>query len=99
MGLGTQMMAAPEVQAAYRKVLETAKRHGVYVIGGPILHPTPENCRKALEDGVSVFKPGLHIPGFRRFCEQTLNPLHQGIEGSGFTPPAPPPHGRKEQTP
>jgi 2-keto-3-deoxy-L-rhamnonate aldolase RhmA len=95
MGLGTQMMAAPEVQAAYRKVLETAKRHGVYVIGGPILDPTPENCRKALEDGVSVFTLGLDILGFRRFCEQTVKSLNQGIEGSGFTRAAAPASGFK----
>jgi 2-keto-3-deoxy-L-rhamnonate aldolase RhmA len=84
MNEGASMMKSPKVQAAYRKVLETAKRHGVYVIGGPALDPTPASCRKALEDGVSVFILGLDTLGFRRFCEQTVAALNEGIAGSGF---------------
>jgi 2-keto-3-deoxy-L-rhamnonate aldolase RhmA len=93
MGLGTQMMRAPEVQSAYRKVLAASQRHNVAVIGGPILDPTPESCRKALDDGVRVFCLGLDILGFRRFCEQTVSALNRGMEGSGYSRPDAPASG------
>lgn len=90
MGCGTLMMKSPEVQAAFRKVLDSAKRHGVTVMGGPVLDPSPESCRKALDNGVTVFCLGLDTLGFRRFCEQTVSSLNRGIEGSVYTrPPAP----------
>jgi 2-keto-3-deoxy-L-rhamnonate aldolase RhmA len=90
MGEGTLMMKSPLVQAAYRKVLASAKQHGVAVLGGPVLDPTAVACRQALDDGITVFCLGLDTLGFRRFCEQTVNELNRGIEGSDFTrPPAP----------
>jgi 2-keto-3-deoxy-L-rhamnonate aldolase RhmA len=85
MNEGTRMMKSPLVQAAYRTVLDAAKRHGVAVIGGPVLDPTPAACRKALEDGITVFCLGLDTLGFRRFCEQTVTTLNEGIAGTGFT--------------
>jgi 2-keto-3-deoxy-L-rhamnonate aldolase RhmA len=93
MGEGTLMMKSPKVQAAYRKVLDAAKRHNVAVIGGPVLDPTPETCRKSLDDGVTVFCLGLDTLGFRRFCEQTVDALHRGVEGSTHTRPVPPASG------
>ncbi|WP_092124282.1 HpcH/HpaI aldolase family protein [Bradyrhizobium erythrophlei] len=84
MGEGTSMMKSPRVQEAYRKVLATAKRHGVAVVGGPILDPTPESCRKSLDDGITVFCLGLDTLGFRRFCEQTVEALNAGIEGTNY---------------
>ena len=90
MGEGTQMMKSPRVQEAYRTVLAAAKRHGVAVIGGPILDPTPAACRKALDDGISIFCLGLDTLGFRRFCESTVAALDEGVEGSDWKrPPAP----------
>ena len=91
MGEGTLMMKSPKVQEAYRKVLAAAKKHGVHVIGGPVLDPTPEGCRKALQDGVSVLTLGLDTLGFRRFCEATVAATNAGVEGTGWgRPPAPP---------
>jgi len=91
MGEGTQMMKSPKVQAAYRKVLEATKHHNVAVIGGPVLDPNAQACRKALDDGVSIFCLGLDTLAFRRYCEQTVNEVSRGVEGSGYTrPPAPP---------
>jgi len=84
MNEGSAMMASPKVQAAYRKVLEVAKRHDVAVIGGPVLDPSPAACRKALDDGVRVFALGLDTLGFRRFCEQAVGALNAGVEGTGF---------------
>lgn len=93
MNEGTKMMRSPLVQEAYRKVLATARRHGVAVIGGPVLDPTPASCRKALEDGIGVFCLGLDTLGFRRFCEQTVASLNEGIAGSGFVRRAAPASG------
>ena len=84
MGEGTSMMKSPRVQDAYRKVLASAKQHGVAVIGGPILDPTPASCRKALDDGITVFCLGLDTLGFRRFCEQTVEALNSGLEGTNY---------------
>lgn len=90
LGEGSLMMKSPKVQAAYRTVLDAAKRHGVAVVGGPIVNPTPETCKKALEDGITVFCLGLDTLGFRRFCEQTVTSLNAGLLGSEYTrPPAP----------
>ncbi|WP_263264111.1 aldolase/citrate lyase family protein [Pseudomonas sp. RIT-PI-S] len=93
MNEGTLMMKSPKVQEAYRIVLTAAKRHGVAVIGGPVLDPSPEACRKSLEDGISVFCLGLDILGFRRFCEQTVSALNTAIDDSGWQRPAAPPSG------
>jgi 2-keto-3-deoxy-L-rhamnonate aldolase RhmA len=96
MNEGTLMMKSPKVQAAYRKVLSAAKRHGVHVIGGPVLDPTPASCRKALDDGVTVFCLGLDILGFRRFCEQTVGALNAGVDGSGYARARAPDSGFKD---
>jgi 2-keto-3-deoxy-L-rhamnonate aldolase RhmA len=93
MNEGTLMMKSPKVQEAYRKVLAAARKHGVAVIGGPVLDPSPEACRKSLDDGVTIFCLGLDTLGFRRFCEQTVHALNEGIAGSGYQRPTPPPSG------
>jgi 2-keto-3-deoxy-L-rhamnonate aldolase RhmA len=85
MGEGTRMVGSPKVEAAYRRVLEAAKRHGVAVMGGPVLDPTAEGCRRALDDGVNVFCLGLDILGFRSFCEDTVKSLNAAVEGSAFS--------------
>jgi len=85
LGEGSQMMRGPKVQAAYRKTLEAVKRHDVILIGGPILDPTPESCRKFFDDGVRIFTLGLDTLGFRRFCEATVKALNGGIDGTGYT--------------
>jgi 2-keto-3-deoxy-L-rhamnonate aldolase RhmA len=87
LGEGTQMLSSPKVQEAYRRVLAVAREHGVAVIGGPVLDPTPAACRKALEDGVSIFCLGLDILGFRRFCEDTVGALRDGVAGTAFSRP------------
>jgi 2-keto-3-deoxy-L-rhamnonate aldolase RhmA len=90
MGCGTQMRDSPAVRQAYETVLACAKRHGVAVIGGPILDPTPESCRQALQDGVSCFCLGLDTLGFRKECERTVTALNRGLKGTGYSrPPAP----------
>jgi 2-keto-3-deoxy-L-rhamnonate aldolase RhmA len=96
MNEGTLMMKSPKVQQAYRTVLETAKRHNVAVIGGPVLAPTPEACRKSLDDGITIFCLGLDSLGFRRFCEQTVGALNAGVLGSSYTRAAAPPSGFQE---
>jgi 2-keto-3-deoxy-L-rhamnonate aldolase RhmA len=96
MNEGTLMMKSPLVQAAYRKVLDAAKRHGVAVIGGPVLDPTPAACRKALDDGITVFCLGLDTLGFRRFCEQTVAALNAGVAGSAFARKPAPESGFKD---
>ncbi|MFM2100281.1 MAG: hypothetical protein RLZZ366_1820 [Pseudomonadota bacterium] len=95
MGEASRMMASPLVQAAYRKVMETAKRHGVHVIGGPVLDPTPAGCRKALDDGVTIMCLGLDTMSFRQVCEATVKALNTGVEGTEFTRAPAPPSGFK----
>jgi 2-keto-3-deoxy-L-rhamnonate aldolase RhmA len=84
MNEGTRMMKSPLMQEAYRTVLRAAERHGVAVIGGPVLNLSPAKCRKALDDGVRIFCLGLDTLGFRRFCEQTVASLNAGIDGTAF---------------
>jgi 2-keto-3-deoxy-L-rhamnonate aldolase RhmA len=95
MGEGTNMTKSPKIQEAYRKVKAAADRHGVAVMGGPVLDPTFEGCAKALEDGVKVFCLGLDIMGFRRFCEDTVQALHSAVEASHtpYSRPTPPMSG------
>ncbi|NUR98149.1 MAG: hypothetical protein HOV67_23205 [Kribbellaceae bacterium] len=90
MGEGTAMLGSPKVRKAYRTVLATAKEHGVAVMGGPVLEPTPEACAKAIEDGVTVFCLGLDVMAFRSWCESTVAALGKAVAGSALTrPPAP----------
>jgi 2-keto-3-deoxy-L-rhamnonate aldolase RhmA len=84
---GMGMLTGPKVSAAYKQVLETAKRHNVAVIGGPILSADAEGCKQALQDGVRVFSLGLDSLGFRSFCQQMVNALDQGVVGTAFTRP------------
>ena len=95
MGEASRMMASPLVQEAYRKVMETAKCHGVHVVGGPVLSPTPAACRKALEDGVTVFCLGLDTMSFRQVCESYVAALNTGVENSEFRRAPAPPSGFK----
>lgn len=90
MGEMSQMMASPRVQEAYRLVLATAKRHGVHVIGGPVLDPTVEGCRKALDVGVTIMCLGLDTMSFRAVAESYVAILDKSVEGTEFSrPPAP----------
>ena len=93
MGLGTQMMAHESIRAAYRRVLEAAKRHHVAVIGGPFLDPTATACRKALEEGASVLFLGLDLFVFRQFCERAVRELHDAVKETPFSRPEPAPSG------
>lgn len=90
MGEGTLMMKSPKVQAAYRRVLAAAKANGVSVIGGPVLDPSEEACRKALDDGVDIFCLGLDTMAFRRACEETVGIVARSVAGTKFTRPAQP---------
>jgi hypothetical protein len=84
------MMAGPTVQDDYKKVLAAAKKHGVAVIGGPVLTPNAQDCRQALKDGVTIFCLGLDSLCFRLFCEQTVQALADATAGSEWTrPPVP----------
>jgi 2-dehydro-3-deoxyglucarate aldolase/4-hydroxy-2-oxoheptanedioate aldolase len=91
LGEGTQMLKGAEVQAAYARVRAAASRHGVAVMGGPVLEPTVEGCQQALKDGVSVFCLGLDVLGFRSFCEDTVRSLNAAVDASDVyhRPPAP----------
>jgi 2-keto-3-deoxy-L-rhamnonate aldolase RhmA len=84
---GMEMLTGPKVSAAYKQVLETAKRHNVAVIGGPILNADAEGCKKALEDGITMFSLGLDALGFRSYCQQMVNALDQGVADSRYTRP------------
>ena len=90
LGEKSGMMRGPRIQEAYRKVLDAARRNGVAVMGGPVLAPTPVACRKALDDGVTIFCLGLDTMAFRSWCENTVDALNAGLEGTAFSrPPAP----------
>ncbi|WP_022891295.1 HpcH/HpaI aldolase family protein [Agromyces subbeticus] len=92
-GEGTLMMKSPKVQAAQRRVVEAAKRHGVLVIGGPVLEPSVDACRAAIDAGVDVFCLGLDIMAFRRVAEQTVNLVHEAVQGTEFSRAEPPMSG------
>jgi 2-keto-3-deoxy-L-rhamnonate aldolase RhmA len=81
------MLTGPKESAAYKQVLDTAQRHHVAVIGGPIINADAASCRQAIQDGVRVFSIGLDSLGFRSFCQQTVDALDQGVAGTGFTRP------------
>lgn len=82
LGEGTAMVGGKKTSDAYRRVLASARQHGVAVVGGPVLTPTADGCRQALEDGVTVFCLGLDSMGFRAWCEDTVNALADGVSGS-----------------
>lgn len=91
LGEASGMMRGPLIQAAYAKVMDAARRHGVHVMGGPVLDPTPEGCKKAADDGITIFCLGLDTMAFRKYCENTVTALNSGLEGTGLSrPPAPP---------
>jgi 2-keto-3-deoxy-L-rhamnonate aldolase RhmA len=95
LGEASGMMRGPRIQAAYAKVMAAAKRHGVHVMGGPVLDPTPQGCRKAADDGITIFCLGLDTMVFRRSCEATVAALNAGLEGTGLSRPPAPPSGFK----
>jgi 2-keto-3-deoxy-L-rhamnonate aldolase RhmA len=84
---GMDMLSGSKVQDAYKKVLATAKKYQVSVIGGPILNADPQSCKQALEDGITVFSLGLDSLGFRHYCQQIVDGLEQGLAGSQYTRP------------
>lgn len=92
MGEGPTMHSSPTVQQAQRTVLAAAARHGVALIGGPILDPTPESCAKALDDGISMLCVGLDVLAFRRLCETTVAAANAAVAANPTfnRPPAPP---------
>src|ERR1700731_4071855 len=80
-GEGTAMDKGAQTALDYQTVLRVAKKHNVAVIGGPVLAPTAEACRQALQDGVTVFCLGLDSMAFRSWCEDTVRALADGVEG------------------
>jgi 2-keto-3-deoxy-L-rhamnonate aldolase RhmA len=93
MGEGTEMLASSSVQDAYGRVRRAARRHDVFLMGGPVLEPTTDACRAALEDGVNVFCLGLDILGFRLFCENTVHALGAAVAGTPYSRSAAPDSG------
>ena len=85
MGEGFKMMASPLVREAYERVLESARRHGVAVVGGPVLGGDADACRKAVEDGITIFSVGLDLLGFRGYCEQMSRAVTGGLDGTPFS--------------
>lgn len=97
MGEGNKMLKSPLVQEAYRKVLAAAEKHGVAVMGGPVLEPSQAGCEKAIADGVRVLCLGLDIMGFRSYCEDTVALANRAVANSaGLTRPAAPESGFPE---
>jgi len=90
-GEGTAMDKGAQTAKDYQTVLAVAKKHNVAVIGGPVLVPTADACRQALQDGVTVFCLGLDSMGFRSWCEGTVRALAEGVRGSDewTRPPVP----------
>ena len=92
MGEGPAMHSSTKVQDAQKTVQAAAQRHGVALIGGPMLDPTAAGCTKALDDGISVLCLGLDVLAFRRLCETTLAAANTAVEQNPTynRPPAPP---------
>ncbi len=92
MGEGPAMHSGAAVQEAQKAVLAAAQRHGVAVIGGPILNPTRDSCAKALDDGISMLCLGLDVLAFRSLCETTVAAANAAVEANPtyHRPPAPP---------
>ena len=93
LGEKSGMMRGPRIQEAYAKCMAAAKRHGVHVIGGPVLSPTPEACRKAIDDGVTIMCLGLDTMAFRSWCESSVAALAAGVEGTALSRAPSPPSG------
>jgi hypothetical protein len=89
-GEGNNMTDSGKVRDAYLKVQAAADRHGVAVMGGPVLDPTVKGCQAALRDGIRVFCLGLDIMGFRRFCEHTVHCATEAVQGSPYGRPQAP---------
>jgi hypothetical protein len=97
-GEGTGMTSGPKVQDAYRKVLVAAKKHGVAVIGGPVLTPNVEGCRQALEgrrDDLLPWPGLIGLPGVLR-ADRTSS--GRAISGSQWTRPPMPASGFPSQS-
>ena len=92
MGEGSAMHSSTKIQDAQKTVYAAAQRHGVALIGGPMLDPTAAGCTKALDDGISVLCLGLDVLAFRRLCETTLAAANTAVEQNATynRPPAPP---------
>lgn len=92
MGEGAAGLGSEKIQEAQKIVFAAAKRHGVAIIGGPILYPTPESCAKALEDGISILCVGIDTMAFRRICEASVFAANAGVNANPRVnrPPAPP---------
>ncbi len=90
-GEGNAMDQGAQTAKDYRTVVAVAKEHDVAVIGGPVLVPTAAACRKALQDGVTVFCLGLDSMAFRSWCESTVRALAEGVKGASewSRPPVP----------
>ena len=97
MGEGTKMQSSPRIQDAQERVYAAAQEHGVALIGGPILNPSPETCAKAIEEGISVLCIGIDVLACRSVCESTVtsamtaieastNYHHRAVPPSGFPP-------------
>ena len=94
MGEGYAMHSSEKVRAAQRTVFGSAARHGVGIVGGPILNPSKESCAKALADGISVLCVGLDVLAFRAVCEATVEAATAAVDSHpGCQRPAPPPSG------
>lgn len=91
MGEGSAMHSSAKVRQAQRTVTEAARRHGVALIGGPILNPSEETCAAALAAGISVLCIGLDVLAFRQVCENTVAAANAAVAATaGLTrPPAP----------
>lgn len=94
MGEGTNMQSSRKVQNAQRIVSAAAARHGVALIGGPILNPSKDSCAAALADGISVLCLGLDVLAFRQVCETTVAAANAAIDAHDiYHRPAAPPSG------
>jgi|SRR5271169_365434 len=97
LGEGSAIHSSSKVRAAHQRVKQAAARHGVALMGGPILDPTPESCARAIEDGIRVFCLGIDVMAFRGVCERTVKALDTAVAGTDLTRPAAPPSGFPDQ--
>ncbi len=92
MGEGPALHSSAKVTQAQKSVFAAAQRHGVALIGGPILNPSAESCAKALDDGISVLCLGLDVLAFRQLCETAVAAADVAVEAhpTYHRPAAPP---------